>query len=50
MSDETTTPDVLCPFCGEGGFDLIGLKRHLQVYCEKFDEAEEIHSPFDMLP
>jgi hypothetical protein len=23
-----------CPFCGDGGFDLLGLKWHLQSHCE----------------
>lgn len=24
---------VICPFCGEDDFDLIGLKHHLNTYC-----------------
>lgn len=32
--------DVLCPFCKEEGFDLVGLKGHLQMHCEAFDNAE----------
>lgn len=29
--------DLICPFCGEQGFDLIGLKAHLLRWCETFD-------------
>ncbi len=29
--------DIKCPFCGEDGFDLIGLKFHLGLWCEPFD-------------
>lgn len=32
----TTNPDALCPFCSEMGFDLLGLKWHLQRDCEPF--------------
>ncbi len=28
---------VVCPFCNEGDFDLIGLKLHLIRWCEKYD-------------
>ena len=27
---------VACPFCGDEGFDLIGLKYHLENYCKSF--------------
>jgi hypothetical protein len=30
--------DIICPFCGEDGFDKIGLKYHLQTYCEPYKE------------
>lgn len=33
---------VKCPFCGEDDFDLIGLKYHLQNYCDPFDECPGI--------
>jgi hypothetical protein len=26
--------DIECPFCHEKGFDLIGLKIHIENYCE----------------
>lgn len=25
----TNKEELICPFCGEGGFDAIGLKSHL---------------------
>ncbi len=28
-----------CPFCGEDGLDLIGLKFHLINYCEEYDNV-----------
>ena len=31
------SPLQACPFCGEGDFDLIGLKVHLQQFCDEFD-------------
>ena len=27
-------PEIVCPFCGEPGFDKPGLKYHLEEYCE----------------
>lgn len=27
---------IKCPFCGEDDFDLIGLKNHLEKYCQKY--------------
>ena len=29
--------DVTCPFCGRQGFDLIGLKNHLQGDCQEYN-------------
>ena len=30
--------DVVCPFCGEGDFDLIGLKIHLKMgHCDAYE-------------
>lgn len=34
--------DVVCPFCGEDDFDLIGLKKHITCYCEKYAETKSI--------
>lgn len=31
--------DVRCPFCGDDGFDLIGLKHHLFAYCDEFEKT-----------
>ena len=30
---------IVCPFCGEDDFDLIGLKAHLMAGCEEFDNT-----------
>jgi len=39
--------DRVCPFCGERGFDLIGLKAHLQHGdCEKFESLERLWRPW----
>lgn len=43
MSDESKEPrqDLECPFCGEGDFDLSGLKGHLQHEdCEEYREIK----------
>lgn len=31
--------EVVCPFCGENDFDLIGLKCHLARHCEPYDKT-----------
>ena len=28
--------DLTCPFCGENEFDKIGLKIHLNKWCDEF--------------
>jgi len=34
---------IICPFCKEGDFDLIGLKYHYQMgHCEKYNETGEV--------
>lgn len=39
---------IKCPFCGQGDYDLIGLKNHLVVggifnnTCEAFDNIESV--------
>lgn len=34
---------ILCPFCGETDFDLIGLKKHLLAgWCEVFNATEDL--------
>ncbi len=32
--------DIICPFCGEDDFDLIGLKMHLSLWCDRHDKTE----------
>lgn len=32
---------IQCPFCGEGNFDLVGLKGHILRYCAEFESAGE---------
>lgn len=33
--------DIVCPFCGEKSFDLVGLKFHLiSGWCEPFDNTD----------
>jgi len=40
--------DVICPFCDESGFDLTGLKTHLQAgwhgACQRFAACDECPS------
>lgn len=39
--ETTKEEDVTCPFCKEEGFDLGGLKTHLEHGdCDKYNEAE----------
>lgn len=39
--------DVVCPFCGEGDFDLPGLKSHLEKGdCEPFENTERLKRLF----
>lgn len=42
MSEDKGDDYVSCQFCGERYFDLIGLKNHLQNYCEKFENIETL--------
>jgi len=34
--------EIACPFCGDGGFDLIGLKYHLITHCKEYANIENI--------
>lgn len=34
--------EIECPFCGEKGFDKIGLKYHLEIYCEEYKNASTL--------
>jgi len=37
---KSSNSDVVCPFCGEGGFDLIGLKNHYEKgHCDQYNET-----------
>lgn len=48
MPNEVVTPDanpdddlLKCPFCWDGGFDLLGLKLHLENgWCERYEELD----------
>ena len=34
---------IVCPFCLDDGFDLVGLRHHLMAgYCEVFDHTETL--------
>ena len=34
--------DMVCPFCGDTGYDRIGLKHHLQHTCDKWDATPPV--------
>jgi hypothetical protein len=38
LQDLNDQGEVVCPFCGEDGFDWIGLKIHLQQWCVCYNE------------
>lgn len=40
--------NVTCPFCGETGFDLLGLKNHLHHDCEAYAGVEELPRLFSI--
>lgn len=31
--------ETICPFCGENDFDKVGLKHHLENYCEVYQST-----------
>lgn len=34
------TVDLLCPFCGDADFDIIGLKNHIaRGWCDAFNQT-----------
>ena len=33
---------IVCPFCGEDDFDLIGLKHHLNVHCDNYQKIQAL--------
>lgn len=41
--------DLICPWCGESGFDLIGLKLHiLNGNCDSYEQIEVVPGPFGL--
>ena len=38
MTKETSS--ITCPFCNEIGFDKIGLKYHLIIYCKEYTKTD----------
>ena len=38
---ELKTEDLICPFCGDPGYDNSGLKWHLMHSCEDYANTEE---------
>ena len=46
--DETR---IKCPFCGEDGYDKVGLKRHLaKLKCKKYNEVSIDYRGFPSCP
>ena len=40
---DATRQDIVCPFCEEEDFDLIGLKSHLlKGHCDDFEKTERL--------
>lgn len=37
---------AICPFCQETGFDAIGLKKHLMLWCLIFKQLPPLQRPF----
>ena len=42
--------NIICPFCGEEDFDLIGLKHHLQNHCEEYAATIGVSATPDYKP
>lgn len=34
--------ELLCPFCGESGYDAPGLKAHLESYCDRYRGVPDV--------
>lgn len=45
VANEPKRMFVVCPFCGEQDFDLIGLKRHLMLWCHEYDDTPTTAPP-----
>lgn len=40
--------NVICPFCGEGNFDLIGLRAHyMHERCPVFEQTDTLTEDFE---
>jgi hypothetical protein len=52
LTESHCAANVICPFCGDGGFDAPGLAAHLaQGQCEQYDAAwkqfiDEVRKPW----
>jgi len=42
LKDELAATGITCPFCGQDGYDKMGLKHHLNFSCNSFYETEDI--------
>lgn len=41
--DKETVDTMLCPFCKDDGFDLVGVRNHIiKGYCEVLNSIETI--------
>lgn len=40
--------DLVCPFCDDTGFDKIGLKIHLLMFCDDFAHTPVTDDPSDI--
>ena len=46
MAEVKKVSGIICPFCGEDDFDLIGLKIHLNVgWCDPFNNCPPDFTP-----
>lgn len=47
MEKTDHTAYVVCPYCGEKDFDLVGLKNHLLAHCDKFRKTETLQNVWE---
>lgn len=40
--NEEARTDIRCPFCDDDDFDIIGLKNHIEAYCEVYKGIDAI--------
>lgn len=38
--DDSVEDGIYCPFCNDDGFDRVGLKYHLETYCNEYKETK----------